>query len=182
MIVKSGNMSLGVNLLAALVERAAKALPDYDVEMLEMHHRMKVDAPSGTALLLGEAAAKGRGIALDKHCGASRATAIPGPREDGSIGFATLRGGRVVGEHEVILAGTGERITLSHSAEDRSIFARGALHGGALGPWQEAGPLRHDGCAGPLMAKLDDQAREDRRVLRAAEKAQSRSQDRTAIS
>lgn len=125
-IVKSGNMSLGVTLLAALVERAAKALPDYDVEILEMHHRLKVDAPSGTALLLGEAAARGRGISLDKHAVRSRDGNM-GPREDGAIGFATLRGGTVVGEHEVILAGSGERITLSHSAEDRSIFARGAI-------------------------------------------------------
>jgi 4-hydroxy-tetrahydrodipicolinate reductase len=111
-IVKSGNMSLGVNLLAALVERAAKSLPDYDIEVLEMHHRNKVDAPSGTALLLGQAAAKGRDL---------------GPRADDSIGFATLRGGSVVGEHSVIFAGTGERITLSHTAEDRTIFAHGAL-------------------------------------------------------
>ncbi|MFD2238731.1 4-hydroxy-tetrahydrodipicolinate reductase [Aureimonas populi] len=127
-IVKSGNMSLGVNLLAVLVEQAARALgPDaFDVEVLEMHHRHKVDAPSGTALLLGQAAAAGRGVDLaaasvrvrDGHTGA---------RQAGSIGFATLRGGSVVGEHEVILAGEGERIELSHRAEDRSIFARGAV-------------------------------------------------------
>ena len=126
-IMKSGNMSMGVNMLAAMVAQAAKALPNYDIEMLEMHHRMKVDAPSGTALLLGEAAAKARGIALDKHWVKSRDGHNLGPREDGSIGFATLRGGTVVGEHQVILAGPGERITLSHIAEDRSIFAHGAL-------------------------------------------------------
>jgi 4-hydroxy-tetrahydrodipicolinate reductase len=123
-IVKSGNMSLGVTLLAALVAKAAKALPGYDVEILEMHHNKKVDAPSGTALLLGEAAAKGRGQSLEnlrRHDGNN------GPRPEGSIGFASLRGGSVVGEHDVILAGPGERLTLSHSAEDRSIFARGAL-------------------------------------------------------
>jgi 4-hydroxy-tetrahydrodipicolinate reductase len=125
-IVKSGNMSMGVNLLAALVERAARALPDYDVEVLEMHHRNKVDAPSGTALLLGEAAAKGRDVALNKVAVRAREghTSI---RTEGTIGFAALRGGTVVGEHCVILAGTGERITLSHSAEDRSIFAHGTL-------------------------------------------------------
>ena len=127
-IVKSGNMSLGVNLLAVLVEQAAKALgpEDFDIEILEMHHRHKVDAPSGTALLLGEAAARGRGIALadnevrvrDGHTGA---------RQVGAIGFATLRGGSVIGEHSVLLSGPGERVVLSHHAEDRSIFARGAV-------------------------------------------------------
>ena len=138
-IVKSGNMSMAVNLLAALVERAAKALPDYDVEILDMHHKMKVDAPSGsTALLLGEAAARGRNIPLDKHWVKSR-DGHTGPREDGSIGFATLRGGSVVGEHEVILAGMGERIILSHSAEDRSIFARGALAAARWGCGQKPG-------------------------------------------
>ncbi|MCT7378557.1 4-hydroxy-tetrahydrodipicolinate reductase [Chelativorans salis] len=127
-IVKSGNMSLGVNLLSVLVRQAAKALDaaDFDIEILEMHHRHKVDAPSGTALLLGAAAAEGRDENLaeksirvrDGHTGA---------REAGTIGFATLRGGSVVGEHSVILAGTGERIVLSHHAEDRTIFARGAV-------------------------------------------------------
>ncbi|MER9653474.1 4-hydroxy-tetrahydrodipicolinate reductase [Mesorhizobium sp. M0152] len=127
-IVKSGNMSLGVNLLAVLVEQAARALDadDFDIEILEMHHRHKVDAPSGTALLLGEAAAAGRGIALAGNDVRIR-DGHTGVRKTGSIGFATLRGGSVVGDHSVMLAGTGERITLSHHAEDRAIFARGAV-------------------------------------------------------
>lgn len=127
-IVKSGNMSLGVNLLAVLVEQAARALDadDFDIEILEMHHKHKVDAPSGTALLLGEAAAAGRGIALAGNDVRSR-DGHTGVRKTGTIGFATLRGGSVVGDHSVILAGTGERITLSHHAEDRAIFARGAV-------------------------------------------------------
>lgn len=127
-IVKSGNMSLGVNLLAVLVEQAARALDadDFDIEILEMHHRHKVDAPSGTALLLGEAAAAGRGIDLDGNIVRSR-DGHTGVRKTGSIGFATLRGGSVVGDHSVLLAGTGERITLAHHAEDRAIFARGAV-------------------------------------------------------
>ncbi|ORE96890.1 4-hydroxy-tetrahydrodipicolinate reductase [Aurantimonas sp. 22II-16-19i] len=127
-IVKSGNMSLGVNLLAVLVEQAARALgPDaFDIEVLEMHHKHKVDAPSGAALLLGEAAATGRGVALADHSVRVR-DGITGPREAGTIGFATLRGGSVVGEHSVILAGEGERIELSHAAGDRTIFARGAI-------------------------------------------------------
>lgn len=126
-IVKSGNMSLGVNLLAVLVEQAARALPrEFDIEVLEMHHRHKVDAPSGTALLLGEAAASGRRIALGANSVRSR-DGHTGPRAPGAIGFATLRGGSVVGDHSVILAGPGERIVLSHHAEDRSLFARGAV-------------------------------------------------------
>jgi 4-hydroxy-tetrahydrodipicolinate reductase len=126
-IVRSGNMSLGVNLLAGLVEKVAKTLGiDWDIEILEMHHRMKVDAPSGTALLLGEAAAKGREIALAEHSVRSR-DGHTGARVAGDIGFATLRGGTVVGDHSVIFAGAGERIELSHKAEDRSIFARGAV-------------------------------------------------------
>jgi 4-hydroxy-tetrahydrodipicolinate reductase len=138
-IVKSGNMSLGVNLLAALVERAARSLPDYDIEVLEMHHRNKVDAPSGTALLLGGAAAKGRDVPLEKHSVRSRDGHNLGPRKEGDIGFATLRGGSVVGEHSVIFAGTGERITLSHSAEDRSIFAHGALTAAKWGHGKKPG-------------------------------------------
>jgi 4-hydroxy-tetrahydrodipicolinate reductase len=127
-IVKSGNMSLGVNLLAGLVRQAARALPaeDFDIEILEMHHRHKVDAPSGTALLLGEAAAGGRGIALGENSVRAR-DGHTGPRPQGAIGFATLRGGSVVGDHSVMLAGAGERITLSHQADDRAIFARGAI-------------------------------------------------------
>lgn len=127
-VVKSGNMSLGVNLLGVLVKQAAKALPapGWDIEVLEMHHKHKVDAPSGTALLLGEAAAKGRGVDLKTHSVRVR-DGHTGARETGSIGFATLRGGSVVGEHSVILAGEGELVTLSHSALDRSIFARGAV-------------------------------------------------------
>jgi 4-hydroxy-tetrahydrodipicolinate reductase len=125
-IVKSGNMSLGVNLLAALVREAAKALPNYDVEIFEMHHRMKVDAPSGTALLLGEAAAAGRGIDLKTHAVRAR-DGQTGARPDGAIGFASLRGGTVIGDHTVTLAGPFERIELTHRAEDRMIFAEGAL-------------------------------------------------------
>ncbi|MEX0954844.1 MAG: 4-hydroxy-tetrahydrodipicolinate reductase [Rhizobiaceae bacterium] len=126
-IVKSGNMSLGVNLLAVLVEQAARALPaDFDIEVLEMHHRHKVDAPSGTALLLGEAAAEGRGVGLENSSVRVR-DGHTGPRPEGAIGFATLRGGSVVGEHSVIFAGSGERLTLTHSAEDRSLFASGAV-------------------------------------------------------
>ncbi len=127
-IVKSGNMSLGVNLLAALTKRVAKTLDDsFDVEILEMHHNQKVDAPSGTALLLGRAAAEGRGIDLDSHAVKAR-DGHTGARKAGDIGFATLRGGSVVGEHSVIFAGPAERLELIHKAEDRMIFARGALH------------------------------------------------------
>ncbi|MGO9483833.1 MAG: 4-hydroxy-tetrahydrodipicolinate reductase [Rhodomicrobium sp.] len=126
-IVKSGNMSLGVNLLAALVEQAAHALgPDFDIEILEMHHKHKVDAPSGTALLLGEAAAKGRGLALAGNSVRSR-DGHTGERPAGAIGFAALRGGSVVGDHTVIFAGAGERLELTHRAQDRQIFARGAV-------------------------------------------------------
>ncbi|MCF3936427.1 4-hydroxy-tetrahydrodipicolinate reductase [Acuticoccus sp. M5D2P5] len=125
-IVKSGNMSLGVNLLAALVRRAARALPQADLEVLEMHHRHKVDAPSGTALLLGEAAAEGRGVDLREKAVYAR-EGHTGPREAGTIGFATLRGGTVIGEHEVILALNSERVYLGHIAEERSVFANGAV-------------------------------------------------------
>jgi 4-hydroxy-tetrahydrodipicolinate reductase len=126
-IVKTGNFSLGVNLLSALVRQAAAALgEEFDIEVLEMHHRMKIDAPSGTALLLGKAAADGRDINLrdksvrvrDGHTGA---------RNAGDIGFATLRGGSVVGDHTVIFAGSGERLELRHVAESRELFARGAV-------------------------------------------------------
>ncbi|MDQ2634385.1 MAG: 4-hydroxy-tetrahydrodipicolinate reductase [Pseudomonadota bacterium] len=139
-IVKSGNMSLGVNLLAVLVEQAAKALgpDDFDIEILEMHHRMKVDAPSGTALLLGEAAARGRSIGLAESSVRVR-DGHTGAREPGTLGFATLRGGSVVGDHSVILAGAGERITLSHHAEDRAIFARGAVKAALWARGKKAG-------------------------------------------
>ena len=128
MIVKSGNMSLGVNLLAELVEQAARALDagDFDIEVLEMHHRNKVDAPSGTALMLGAAAARGREIALAEQSVRVR-DGVTGPRQEGTIGFATLRGGSVIGEHSVIMAGSSERIVLSHHAEDRALFAKGAI-------------------------------------------------------
>lgn len=126
-VLQTGNTSLGVTLLTHLVQEAATRLgPDWDIEIVEMHHRRKVDAPSGTAILLGEAAAEGRGIdlATNRESGRDGQT---GARERGAIGFAALRGGTVAGEHSVILAGEQERITLSHSAENREIFARGAI-------------------------------------------------------
>ncbi len=126
-IVKSGNMSLGVNLLAVMVKKVAAALGEgFDVEVLEMHHRHKVDAPSGTALLLGNAAAEGREISLRDRSVMSR-EGHTGPRPLGDIGFATLRGGSVIGEHSVIFAGPDERIELTHKAQSRDIFAHGAL-------------------------------------------------------
>jgi 4-hydroxy-tetrahydrodipicolinate reductase len=138
-IVKSGNMSLGVNLLAALAKRVAKTLDaSFDIEVLEMHHNQKVDAPSGTALLLGRAAAEGRGIDFNKCSVASR-EGHTGARRPGDIGFATLRGGSVVGEHSVIFAGPAERIELVHKAEDRMIFARGALHAALWARHQKPG-------------------------------------------
>lgn len=137
-IVKSGNMSLGVNLLAALVKEAAKVLPNYDIEIVEMHHRMKVDAPSGTALLLGEAAAKGRNVSLREHEIRAR-DGNTGKRADGAIGFASLRGGTVIGDHTVTLAGPYERIELTHRAEDRMIFARGALAAARWGQGKKPG-------------------------------------------
>lgn len=125
-IVKAGNFSLGVNLLLGLVKQAAAALPGFDVEILEMHHNKKVDAPSGTALMLGEAAARGRNLDLKTHSVRVR-DGHTGPREEGSIGFATLRGGNVIGEHRVILAGPSERIELNHIADNRALFADGAV-------------------------------------------------------
>ena len=126
-VLQTGNTSLGVTLLAHLVREAAGRLgSDWDIEIVEMHHRMKVDAPSGTALLLGEAAAAGRGIDLDEHTESGR-DGHTGARGEGAIGFAALRGGTVAGEHSVIFAGNEERITLAHSAENRMIFARGAV-------------------------------------------------------
>ncbi len=126
-IVKAGNMSLGVNLLVAITRKVAAALDDdFDIEVVEMHHRHKVDAPSGTALMLGQAAADGRNISLQERSVRTR-DGQTGPRDRGDIGFATLRGGSVVGEHSVVFAAEGERIVLSHIAEDRAIFARGAV-------------------------------------------------------
>jgi 4-hydroxy-tetrahydrodipicolinate reductase len=126
-VLQTGNTSLGVTLLAALVQEAAAKLgSDWDIEIVEMHHRHKVDTPSGTALLLGEAAAAGRGVAPAESFVEGRA-GLSGARVEDTIGFASLRGGSVVGDHIVILAGDGERIELSHRAEDRAIFARGAV-------------------------------------------------------
>jgi 4-hydroxy-tetrahydrodipicolinate reductase len=126
-VLQSANMSLGVNLLAFLVREAAARLgPDWDVEIVEMHHRHKVDSPSGTALLLGRAAAEGRGVELDLVSDRGR-DGIGGARKPGDIGFASLRGGSVAGDHQAILAAEGERLELGHRAESRSIFARGAV-------------------------------------------------------
>jgi len=126
-VVKSGNMSLGINLLATLVKRVAQSLDDsFDIEVLEMHHKAKVDAPSGTALMLGEAAAAGRKVALAQHSARGR-DGVTGPRRPGDIGFASLRGGTVTGDHSVIFAGPMERIELTHRAEDRTMFAQGAV-------------------------------------------------------
>ncbi|KAF0231686.1 MAG: dihydrodipicolinate [Beijerinckiaceae bacterium] len=126
-VVRSGNFSLGVNMLAALVKRAAASLgPDWDIEIIEMHHRMKVDAPSGTALMFGEAAANGRGVSLSNAAVRAR-DGHTGARQEGTIGFQALRGGTVIGDHTVILAGNGERIELRHIAEDRGLFAQGAV-------------------------------------------------------
>src|SRR4029078_4903396 len=139
-VVKSGNFSMGVNLIAALTKRVAKTLDDsFDVEIFEMHHNKKIDAPSGTALMFGRAAAEGRGIDLAKHSARGR-DGETGARKAGDIGFASLRGGSVVGEHSVIFAGPAERIELTHRAEDRMIFARGALHAAAWARGQKAGP------------------------------------------
>jgi 4-hydroxy-tetrahydrodipicolinate reductase len=138
-IVRAGNMSLGVNLLVRMTRLVAEALDaDWDIEVVEAHHRMKVDAPSGTALMLGEAAAAGRGVALDTVRDAGR-DGITGARTRGDIGFASVRGGDVVGEHDVIFAGEGERIVLRHVATDRAIFARGALRAALWGQSQKPG-------------------------------------------
>jgi 4-hydroxy-tetrahydrodipicolinate reductase len=138
-IIRAGNMSLGVNLLAALTRRVAEALDeDYDIEIVEMHHKDKVDAPSGTALLLAAAAAQGRGVDLKQHAVKGR-DGITGPRRRGDIGLASLRGGSVVGDHTVIFAGPGERIELSHIASDRGIFARGAVKAALWGQGRPPG-------------------------------------------
>jgi len=138
-VVKSGNMSLGVNLLAALVKRVAQSLDsDFDIEILEMHHRAKIDAPSGTALMLGEAAAAGRKIALAEHSARGR-DGHTGARRSGDIGFASLRGGTVTGDHSVIFAGAMERIELTHKAEDRTMFAQGAVKAALWAKGQKPG-------------------------------------------
>jgi 4-hydroxy-tetrahydrodipicolinate reductase len=138
-VLQTGNTSLGVNLLAALVERAAASLgDDWDIEIVEMHHRHKVDAPSGTALMLGEAAARGRGIPLAGHSARGR-DGITGARKAGDIGFASLRGGSVAGDHQAIFATDGERIEIGHRAENRTIFARGAIKGALWLARQPAG-------------------------------------------
>jgi 4-hydroxy-tetrahydrodipicolinate reductase len=138
-ILQTGNTSLGVTMLAALVREAASRLgPDWDIEIVEMHHNKKIDAPSGTAMLLGEAAAKGRNIDLAEHSERGR-DGITGARAAGAIGFASLRGGTVAGDHSVIFAGNEESITLSHRAENRAIFARGAIRAAAWLTGQRAG-------------------------------------------
>ena len=132
-IIRAGNFSLGVNLVAALTKRVAQTLnDDFDIEIVEMHHRHKIDAPSGTALMFGEAAAEGRGVALSDVSDRGR-DGQTGARNRGYIGFAALRGGSVVGEHSVIFAGEKERIVLGHVAEDRAIFARGAIEAAKWG-------------------------------------------------
>jgi 4-hydroxy-tetrahydrodipicolinate reductase len=138
-IVRAGNMSLGVNLLVRLTQKVAAALDeDWDIEIVEAHHRMKVDAPSGTALMLGAAAAEGRGVSLDNSKVSGR-DGITGARERGSIGFSAIRGGDVVGEHDVIFASAGERVVLRHLATDRAIFARGALRAAVWGQGKKPG-------------------------------------------
>lgn len=138
-IVQAGNMSLGVNLLVRLTQKVAQALDaDWDVEVVEAHHRMKVDAPSGTALMLGQAAADGRSVTLDEAKVSGR-DGITGARVRGSIGFSAIRGGDIVGEHDVIFAADGERIVLRHLATDRTIFARGALKAALWGQGQKPG-------------------------------------------
>jgi 4-hydroxy-tetrahydrodipicolinate reductase len=138
-VVKSGNMSMGVNLLAALVKQVAKTLgEDFDVEVVEMHHNKKIDAPSGTALMLGRAAAQGRGIKLEERSARGR-DGVTGARRAGDIGFASLRGGTVVGDHTVIFAGPAERIELTHKAEDRMLFARGAVRAALWARGQKPG-------------------------------------------
>lgn len=141
-IIRAGNMSLGVNLLTRLTQKVAAALDaDWDIEIVEAHHRRKVDAPSGTALMLGQAAAEGRGIVLSDHKDSGR-EGMTGARQRGNIGFASVRGGDIVGEHDVIFAADGERIILRHIATDRAIFARGALRAALWG--QDKVPGEYD--------------------------------------
>ena len=141
-IIRAGNMSLGVNLLMQLTQKVAAALDaDFDIEIVEAHHRHKVDAPSGTALMLGQAAARGRGVDLDAVSERGR-DGITGARQRGHIGFSSIRGGDIVGEHDVMFAAPGERIVLRHMATDRAIFARGALKAALWG--QDRGPGEYD--------------------------------------
>jgi 4-hydroxy-tetrahydrodipicolinate reductase len=138
-IVRAGNMSLGVNLLTLLTKKVAAALDaDFDIEIIESHHNQKVDAPSGTALMLGEAAAQGRGVTLAEVSDSGR-DGITGARKRGDIGFSAIRGGDIVGEHDVMFAGAGERIVLRHIASDRALFARGALKAALWGQGRAAG-------------------------------------------
>ncbi len=138
-IIRAGNMSLGVNLLVRLTQKVAQALDaDWDVEIIEAHHNKKVDAPSGTALMLGQAAAEGRGIDLETARDSGR-DGITGARKSGAIGFSAIRGGDIVGEHDVLFAAPGERIVLRHIATDRAIFARGALKAALWGQTQPPG-------------------------------------------
>ena len=138
-IVRAGNMSLGVNLLVQLTKKVAAALDeDFDIEIIEAHHHHKIDAPSGTALMLGEAAAHGRGVALKDVTDSGR-DGITGARVRGDIGFSAIRGGDIVGEHDVLFAAAGERIKLTHIATDRAIFARGALKAALWGQTQKPG-------------------------------------------
>ncbi|MCG7494914.1 4-hydroxy-tetrahydrodipicolinate reductase [Thalassobius sp. Cn5-15] len=138
-IIRAGNMSLGVNLLVQLTKKVAAALDeDFDIEVIEAHHNQKVDAPSGTALMLGEAAAEGRGVDLADVRDSGR-DGITGARKRGDIGFAAIRGGDIVGEHDVLFAAAGERIVLRHMATDRAIFARGALKAALWGQGKAPG-------------------------------------------
>ena len=138
-IVRAGNMSLGVNLMTSITEMVAKALDaDFDIEIVEAHHRDKVDAPSGTALMLGEAASRGRGVSLRSVSDRGR-DGITGPRERGHIGFSAVRGGNIVGEHDVMFTGNGERLILRHIATDRTIYANGALKAALWGLTQQPG-------------------------------------------
>lgn len=138
-VVRAGNMSLGVNLLVQLTKKVAAALDeDYDIEVIEAHHNQKVDAPSGTALMLGQAAADGRGVSLDAVSDRGR-DGITGKRERGHIGFSAIRGGDIVGEHDVMFAAAGERVILRHVATDRAVFARGALKAALWGQGRKPG-------------------------------------------
>jgi 4-hydroxy-tetrahydrodipicolinate reductase len=143
-VLQTGNTSLGIGLLARLVREAALRLdPEWDIEIVEMHHRNKVDAPSGTALMLGEAAARGRGTSL-AEAGVPARAGLTGARAPGTIGMASLRGGSVVGDHSVIFATAGERIELTHRADDRAVFARGAVQAALWLAGQQAGRYTMD--------------------------------------